>query len=132
FFSDPFFRDFENYPVLLEKESTELFPAINLIEDDTCYIIELAAPGFAKNEFDIEVEDRNIVISAKKEDKKVEKTENYTRKEFSYNQFQRSFLLPENVDENSIQAKFNDGVLRLKLDKKEQKEIVNKRHIDVK
>ena len=66
FESDSFFRDFENYPVLLEKESTELFPAINVIEDDKRYIIELAVPGYAKKEFDIEVEDKRIVISANK------------------------------------------------------------------
>jgi len=132
FFSDSFFRGFEHFPTLIEKESTELFPAMNLIEDDKRYIIELAVPGFAKKEFNIDVDDKRIIITADKEEKNDYKDDLYTRKEFSYSHFQRSFILPDNVDEKSIEAKFNDGLLRLKLDKIEIDDQVHMRHIDIK
>ncbi len=132
FFGDTLLRNFENFPALIEKESTEFFPAINLIEDDKRYIIELAVPGYSKKEFNIDIDERRIIISAEKEDKMEEMEENYTRKEFSYHHFQRSFLLPKNVDEKSIEAKFIDGLLKLKLDKVEIEDQVNMRHIDIK
>jgi HSP20 family protein len=131
-FSDPFFRELETFPNLFEKESAELFPAVNVIDDEKRYIIELAVPGYSKEDFEIDIEDKFVIIKAEKEDKKESKEENYTRKEFSYNHFLRRFMLPDNVDENSIEAKFKDGLLKLKLDKKEISENSSMRKIDIK
>ena len=131
-FSDSFFRDFERFPNLFEKESTEMFPAVNVIDDDKRYIIELAVPGYTKDEFEIDIEDKFVIIKAEKKEEKEEKEENYTRKEFSYNHFQRRFMLPENVDADTIEAKFKDGILKMKLDKKEISENSSMRKIDIK
>ena len=94
-------------------------PALNIKEKDDHFEIELAAPGFSKKDFEITLDEGYLNISAKKTTKEEEKEENYTRKEFSYNAFERSLLLPENVKEEEIKAKYNDGILSFKLEKKE-------------
>jgi len=94
-------------------------PALNIKEKDDHFEIELAAPGFSKKDFEITLDEGYLNISAKKTTKEEEKEENYTRKEFSYNAFERSLLLPENVKEEEIKAKYNDGILSFKLTKKE-------------
>lgn len=94
-------------------------PALNIMEKEDHFEIELAAPGFAKKDFEITIDQGYLNISAKKEVTKEEKDEDYTRKEFSYNAFERSLLLPENVKEEEIKAKYNDGILSFKLEKKE-------------
>ena len=130
--SDPFFREFESFPSIFEKESVELFPAVNVIDDEKRYIIELAVPGYSKEDFEIDVEDKFVVIKAEKKEEKETKEDKYTRKEFSYNHFQRKFMLPDNVNEESIEAKFKDGILKLKLDKKEISDPAFMRKIDIK
>ena len=96
-------------------------PAVNLIEQDTQFLIELAAPGNKKEHFEIEIEDGILSISSSsnKEDNTSEK-ETFTRHEFSYNSFRRSFTIPESVDVSSIEATYNEGVLLIKLLKLEE------------
>jgi HSP20 family protein len=96
-------------------------PAVNLIEQDTQFLIELAAPGNKKEDFEIEIEDGILSISSSsnKEDNTSEK-ETFTRHEFSYNSFRRSFTIPESVDVSSIEATYNEGVLLIKLLKLEE------------
>lgn len=94
-------------------------PALNIKEKDDHFEIELAAPGFAKKDFKITLDDGYLNISAEKTTKEEEKEENYTRREFGYNAFERSLLLPENVKDEEIKAKYNDGILSFKLTKKE-------------
>ena len=96
-------------------------PAVNLIEQDTQFLIELAAPGNKKEDFEIEIEDEILSISSSsnKEDNTSEK-ETFTRHEFSYNSFRRSFTIPESVDNSSIEASYSEGVLLIKLLKLEE------------
>ena len=94
-------------------------PAMNIKEADGEFEIELAAPGLKKEDFHVTVEDGHLIVSAEKEEIKEEKKKKYTRKEFSYNSFKRSLLLPENVKEDSIKATYKDGMLRLVLAKTE-------------
>ena len=96
-------------------------PAVNLIEQDTQFLIELAAPGNKKEDFEIEIEDGILSISSSpnKEDNTSEK-ETFTRHEFSYNSFRRSFTIPESVDNSSIEASYSEGVLLIKLLKLEE------------
>ncbi|MDB4062950.1 Hsp20/alpha crystallin family protein [Flavobacteriaceae bacterium] len=96
-------------------------PAVNIIEQDTQFLIELAAPGNKKEDFEIEIEDGILSISSSsnKEDNTSEK-ETFTRHEFSYNSFRRSFTIPESVDVSSIEATYNVGVLLIKLLKLEE------------
>ena len=96
-------------------------PAVNIIEQDTQFLIELAAPGNKKEDFEIEIEDGILSISSSsnKEYNTSEK-ERFTRHEFSYNCFRRSFTIPESVDVSSIEATYNGGVLLIKLLKLEE------------
>lgn len=95
-------------------------PALNIKETDDNFEIELAAPGFAKKDFEVTIEDGCLNITAEKEHSDEEKEENFTRREFSYTSFQRSLQLPDSVKEEDIKAKYNDGILSFKLTKKEE------------
>ncbi len=95
-------------------------PALNIKETDNDFEIELAAPGFGKKDFQITIEDGCLNVSAEKEHAEEEKEDNYTRREFSYNSFERSLQLPDSVKEEEIKAKYNDGILSFKLAKKEE------------
>jgi HSP20 family protein len=94
-------------------------PAVNISDENGHYTIELAAPGLSKDDLDIKVENGVLTVSSetKSEEEKTEK--NYTRREFSYSSFKRSFRLPQNTNEDGICAKYEDGVLYLTVDKKE-------------
>jgi len=102
-------------------------PSVNIIESDALYKIHLAVPGLEKSDFHIAIEKGYINISSTKEEKK-EKTEEkpvkYTRREFSYQTFKRSFKLPENVDEDSVHAKYENGILKLDIEKKVEEDQV--------
>ncbi|MFO8053699.1 MAG: Hsp20/alpha crystallin family protein [Bacteroidales bacterium] len=97
-------------------------PAVNVKENDNEYQIEVAAPGLKKDDFRISVENDRLTISSEKEDEKKEKDdENFTRREFRYQSFQRSFHLPENmVDTEKIKANYNNGILSIKVPKREE------------
>ena len=92
-------------------------PAVNIKDEKDHFEIEVAAPGLRKEDFNVSIENGLLMISCEKEEKKDEKEDNYARKEFSYRSFYRSFTLPENVDPDSIEAKYNDGILKLRLKK---------------
>lgn len=112
----------------LAKTSTPV--AANIKEDETAYHIELAAPGLKKEDFSINLNHNQLTISAKQEGSNEEKTENYTRKEFSYTAFERSFRLPKNVNTEQIQAAYTDGILKIDLPKVE-KAVVEPKQIAV-
>ena len=97
-------------------------PAVNVLEDDKEYQIELAAPGMTKDDFKVRLENNDeLVISLeKKEEHKEGKKKNYLRREFSYASYRQSFIVPDEVDVQKIGAKIEDGVLRITLPKKEE------------
>ena len=95
-------------------------PAVNLIEQDTQFLIELAAPGNKKEDFEIEIEDGILSISSSNKEDNTSEKETFTRHEFSYNSFRRSFTIPESVDVSTIEANYNEGVLLIKLLKLEE------------
>ncbi|MGH2664702.1 Hsp20/alpha crystallin family protein [Flavobacterium sp.] len=94
-------------------------PEANIIENPKDYQIELAVPGMQRKDFKIELENGVLSISAEKEEEKEEKGKNFRRKEFSFNSFSRSFSLPDNLLDDEVDAKYENGVLRLTLPKKE-------------
>lgn len=107
-------------------------PAMNIKENDENFEIELAAPGFNKKDFEITIENEILHISAEKKVEKEEKEEDFTRKEFSYTSFTRSLTLPDNVnDEDKINAKYKNGILKLTLAKLHEDEITHKRIIEI-
>lgn len=106
-------------------------PAVNITESTEAYHIELAAPGLKKSDFQINVDKNIISISVDKKEETEVNEKTYSKKEYSYNSFTRSFTLPDTVDYSNIEAEYVDGVLNVKIGKKEEA-IVAKRLIEVK
>ncbi len=108
-------------------------PSANIIEEKDSYKVSVAAPGLKKNDFNIDVEGNMLTISSEKEETKEDKEAQYTRKEYNYSSFSRSFTLPEEVNQDKIEAQYEDGVLKLTLPKKEEaKKAALSKHIAVK
>ncbi|MGB0402830.1 MAG: Hsp20/alpha crystallin family protein [Salibacteraceae bacterium] len=112
-------------PELFDKPvKPEFSPAVNIRENEGGFVLELAAPGYAKSDINLEVKNKTLTISSTKEEIKEEKKEddNYTRKEFGITSFSRSFNLPEDVDRDGITAKYNEGILVLSIPRKPDEE----------
>jgi len=99
----------------LKKQS---LPAVNVKDTEKNYQIEVAAPGRSKKDFNISAENGVLTISSEQKEEKEQKEKDYTRKEFSYSSFTRSFSLPENANEDDIKANYEDGILKLEVAKK--------------
>jgi len=119
FFNDFFNRDIFDLSNTSFDNST--LPAVNIKESKDEYIVEVAAPGMKKDDFKIELDNNLLIISSETETKNEEKEEGqFTRREFSYSAFKRSFTLPKTIEEKHINANYNDGVLVINLPKKEE------------
>ena len=94
-------------------------PAVNITENEKEFRIEMAAPGLERKDFKVEVDNGILFISAEKEEESKEEKKNYTRREYAYNSFSRSFSLPENSEPDRMDAKYENGVLSITLPKKE-------------
>ena len=100
-------------------------PPHNIMETENDFQIEFSVPGSNKKDFEIEVENDNIKIIKKKED--LDTTNNYSRQEFNYSFFEKSFYLPESIDQSKISSKYDNGILRISLPKKSEVIIQNQR-----
>ena len=122
---ESFFPDrFYDFAPLLNGFGTDpslRLPDVNIIESNRDYQIELAAPGMNRKDFKIEVNNGVLHISAEKKEEKNEEDKNFRRREFSYSTFTRSFVLPETLLDEKIDAKYEDGILKLVLPKREAK-----------
>ncbi len=119
FFDDFFGQDLFDSSVLPARNQT--IPAVNVKEEDDHFEVELAAPGLNKDDFKVELHNRVLTISSEKQDEHVEEEEGkFSRREFRYSSFSRSFTLPETVDEEGIKASYNDGLLSLNIPKNEK------------
>ncbi|HSG68308.1 MAG TPA: Hsp20/alpha crystallin family protein [Bacteroidales bacterium] len=101
-------------------------PAANIIDNEKDFTIELAVPGMQKDDFKIKLEDDILTISAElieKEEKTEKESVNFTRREFRYDGFSRSFSLPENINQDKIKADYKNGVLSILLPKSEEARI---------
>ncbi len=114
---DDFFRPwnewFENGGNLWGR--TMNVPAVNITELKDEYQVSLAVPGMKKSDFNIDVNGNMLTISSEKEESKEEKEKRFARKEYSYSCFSRSFTLPDEVNKEKIDAKYEDGVLKISL-----------------
>ncbi|WP_189361484.1 Hsp20/alpha crystallin family protein [Algibacter mikhailovii] len=106
-------------------EDDSLMPPVNVIEHDEDFEIELAAPGFSKKDFEVTIQDDVLYVNGEKELKnEEEKDGEYSRKEFSYKSFKRSMMLPTSVDlDQDVKALYKNGILTVKLLKKEEAEM---------
>ena len=107
-------------------------PAVNIMEHKDEYQVSLAAPGLKKDDFNIAVDGNMLTISSEKEENKEEKDKRFTRKEYSYSSFSRSFTLPEEINKEKIEAKYEDGVLKLSLPRKVEAKLPSAKQIAVK
>jgi len=126
------FDDFFNTDYMPRANATA--PAINVIENEKNYIVELAAPGLKKEDFNVNINDDgnlSIKMEQKRENKEENKKAHYLRREFSYSKYEQTLLLPDDVDKEAISAKVNDGVLVVELPKLEQKQTKVQRQIEI-
>ena len=108
-----------------------LVPKVNIRETDEDFQVELAAPGMKREDFNIELDNDNLIISSERSQNKEDKDSNYARREFSYESFRRSFYLPNTVEADQIEAKYQDGLLRLVIPKKEEAKRKPARRIEI-
>lgn len=115
------FNDFFDNDWMFKTNTTA--PAVNVIENETDYKIEVAAPGMTKEDFNIHLADDNqLVITMEKKNESKNDKSKYLRREFSYSKFQQALVLPEDVEKDHVSASVNDGVLTIDLPKKTQEE----------
>ena len=118
-----FFDEFLNNQLAKVETNQLVVPAVNIKENDKEVAIDVAAPGLSKKDFEISVENNTLTISAHKEVEKVEEGTNIVKKEFGYENFQRSFTLPEEIfDVENIKATYKNGVLEIIIPKKEEQQ----------
>ena len=95
-------------------------PAVNIAENDNEFHIELAVPGLKKEDFKINLDKNILTVSAEKKSENAEETKKFSKREYSYNSFVRSFTLPDSVDHSKIEAGYTDGILKLTVAKREE------------
>ncbi len=113
---------FSEFPTTLSKSFREdvlNFPPVNIIERNNSFSVEMAAPGFEKTDFTVKLEANILTISSEKKEQQKEETDKLLRREFSYRAFKRSFTIDEKIDAENIVAKYDNGILKLELPKKE-------------
>jgi len=107
-------------------------PSVNISETDTNFELALAAPGKTRKDFNVELDDHVLTVSSESKHEDESKTDQYTKREFRYDNFQRSFRLPETVDTSGIKAKYDNGILTITLPKHEEAIPEPKKQIEIK
>lgn len=113
---------FNEFPAAVNKavrEDVLYFPPVNIVEKADQYLIEVAAPGFEKADFNVKLDANTLTISTEKKTSADDEKDKLIRKEFSYRSFKRSFQLDEKIDTEHIGAKYENGILTLELPKKQ-------------
>ncbi|MBS2100864.1 Hsp20/alpha crystallin family protein [Carboxylicivirga linearis] len=124
FFSSPMWPNEESYVGLS-------IPAVNVKETIDEFDIEMAVPGMEKTDFKLDIDHNVLTISSEKILKKEDDNEKFTRREFSYTSFNRSFTLPTSVDEEAIKATYKEGILIINIPKKEEAKEKGPKHIEI-
>jgi len=132
-FDDFFTRDLFDWGYKNHSSTNTTLPSVNILESNDGFMVKMAAPGMSKKDFVIELDNEVLTISSHKEDSnEIKDDEHYSRKEFSYESFKRSFHLPKSVvDEKKIKAKYEDGILNVLIPKKEEAKTLPPRQIIV-
>ena len=107
-------------------------PAVNIKENEKNYEVELAVPGYDRKDFEISIDNGVLTVSAEKSEETEKKEDNYTRREFGFSSFSRSFNLPTNINEENIDAKYADGVLKLTIAKRQESNGKSRKQISIK
>ncbi|MBX7050879.1 MAG: Hsp20/alpha crystallin family protein [Flavobacteriales bacterium] len=127
-----FFDDFVMRDFFQNKHAVGLtIPSANIIETEKSFKIELAAPGMEKSDFNVQIEKDVLTISSEKKQEEKVQDEKYTRQEFAYRSFSRSFTLPETIDHDLVKAVYENGILSVELPKKTEVVKSNKKMIEI-
>ena len=131
FFDDFLTRDLFDWGYRNNSVTNTTLPAVNITETNDEFVVEMAAPGMKKEDFVIELENELLTISSEKEERnEFKEDDHYTRKEFSYQSFRRTFQLPKTVvEESKIKAKYENGLLKILIPKKEEAKALPPRQI---
>jgi HSP20 family protein len=120
-YNDFFGRNFLDFTNKNFSATNTTLPSVNIKEENEQFTVELAAPGFDKSDFKIELDKNVLTISSDKQiEKETEEGESFSRKEFSYQSFSRSFSLPNTIIEEQIAAKYENGILIVTLPKRDE------------
>ena len=133
-FNDLFDTDFSHgvYTDMPRRGCTA--PAINVKETDKAYIVELAAPGMKKEDFNVHINDEgNLIVKMEQKEEKKEEDKNtrYLRRGFSYSKFEQTLILPDDVEKDQIKARVEHGVLTVELPKHEEQKVKVSRQIEI-
>ncbi|MCG8473914.1 MAG: Hsp20/alpha crystallin family protein [Cytophagales bacterium] len=126
------FDDFFNRDLTHFREPLMTIPKVNIEEKDDRFEIEMAAPGMKKDDFKIELHHQVLSISSEKKSETEKNKKGFSRKEYSYSSFQRSFQLPPTAEDEKIEAKYEDGILKILIPKTESGKKKEAKKIDVK
>jgi HSP20 family protein len=125
---NPFFNDV--YSLLNDSFFNEKFaatvPAVNIAENENAFEVALAVPGLKKEDIKINLEKNVLSISAEKKTETTDENKKFSKREYSYSSFTRSFTLPQSADQNKIEADYTDGILKLTIAKKEEAKILTR------
>ena len=127
---ESFFGSFFNND-LFPKDYATYVPNVNITESEDSYAIELAAPGFEKKDFNISIAEGVLTISGTHQSENVTEEKSFVRKEFNYGSFKRSFNLADLVDEEHIDAKYENGILKVELPKNSKTQNANVKYINI-
>lgn len=114
---------FNEFPATFGKTMREdvlNFPPVNITEKNDHYHLELSVPGMEKSDFVVKMEGNTLTVSAEKKEEKNDSTDKVIRREFSFKSFKRSFTVDDKIDAGNISAKYENGILKLDLAKKEE------------
>jgi len=125
------FDDFFSRNWLENTSTSNVLPSVNISESEESFKIELASPGLQKEDFQLKLDNNILTISAEKKTDAEQKEERYTHREFHYSSFSRSFTLPNTVDSEKIEAKYDNGVLFLTVPKREEAKKKPARQIEI-
>ncbi len=124
---DLFDEDFD----LLPQQLGINVPTVNISETPKEYLLEMAAPGLERKDFKIQLENQMLTISSEKSREKEEKKKGTSRKEYSFNSFSRSFALPDNIKEDKIVAKYDNGILKITIPKEKETPVKPAHQVEV-
>jgi len=133
FFNEFFNRDWLDWTNRNFSETNTTLPSVNILEGKESYEVNMAAPGLEKKDFKIELSHGLLTISSEKKiENEAKKGQQFTRREFSYQSFNRSFALPDTVESEKITAKYEDGILKVRIPKKHDSKDRTVKSIEIK
>ncbi len=124
FFSDTLER-------LWSDETLNWMPAVNIRERAEDFVIDLAVPGMDKKDFSVEVDNGVLTVSGERKDETEDQNDKHTRREFYYGSFRRTFSLPDSADAEKVNASYKDGILTLRVSKREESKLKPKRRVEI-